>query len=141
MIRPIRSEDMDKVLDIWLQASIQAHNFIDAAFWREQLGAMRNRYLPAATSYVFEIDGAVCGFYSLHGDALAALFVAPGKQGAGLGSLLLADAQARRAMLELTVYSANHAARRFYERHGFVVLGEQQDAHTGHSETRMRWPA
>ncbi len=132
---------MEKVLDIWLHASIQAHSFIGADFWRQQLGAMRNRYLPASTSYVFEIDGAVWGFYSLHGDALAALFVAPAKQSAGVGSLLLADAQARRPMLELTVYSANHAARRFYERHGFVVVGQQQDAHTGHLETRMRWPA
>lgn len=141
MIRPIYSQDMDKVLDIWLHASIQARSFISAAFWRKQLGDMRNRYLPASTSYVLEVDGAVCGFYSLHGDALAALFVAPGKHGAGLGSLLLADAQARRTTLELTVYSANHAARRFYERHGFVVLGEQQDEHTGHLETRMRWSA
>ncbi|MFC0251263.1 GNAT family N-acetyltransferase [Massilia consociata] len=132
---------MEKVLDIWLRASVQAHGFIDAAFWHAQRDSMRTLYLPVATTYVFERDGAVAGFYSLHGDVLAALFVDPDSQAGGIGSLLLADAKTRRSVLELSVYSANQAARRFYARHGFVAFGERPDEHTGHPETLMRWQA
>ena len=141
MIRPINNHDMDQMLDIWLGASIQAHAFIDEQFWRAQRDAMRSVYLPAASSFVFEREGAIAGFYSLYGDALAALFVHPDSQGAGIGSLLVAHAKSGRDRLELAVYSANRAARRFYERHGFVAIDERLDAHTGHPETLMRWPA
>ncbi|KFI07121.1 GNAT family N-acetyltransferase [Massilia sp. BSC265] len=141
MIRQMCNYDMERVLDIWLRASIQAHAFISEQFWRAQLGNMRTLYLPAATSYVFERDGGVAGFYSLYGDALAALFVDPDRQGAGIGSLLLADAKNHRSGLELAVYSANHAARRFYERHGFIAVDERPDEHTGHPETLLRWQA
>ena len=102
---------------------------------------MRTLYLPAATSHVAECDGEVVGFYSLHGETLAALFVDPEHQGTGLGGLLIAHARKGRDRLELAVYSANHGARRFYEKHGFVATGEGLDEHTGHAETRMRWQA
>lgn len=141
MIRQMDKDDMDQVLDIWLRASIEAHAFIGEQFWRARLGDMRSVYLPAATSCVFEREGAPAGFYSVYGDALAALFVHPDIQGAGIGSLLLAHAKTGRHRLDLTVYSANHAARRFYERHGFVAFDERPDAHTGHPEILMRWLA
>ncbi|WP_413043846.1 N-acetyltransferase [Pseudomonas sp. YJ42] len=141
MIRNICLQDMEAVLNIWLQASIQAHRFIDAKFWHSQLDAMRNVYLPASESHIFEREGKVCGFRSLNQNVLAALFVAPEHQGTGIGAQLLADAKIRRPTLELAVYSANVPARRFYERHGFVALREQRDEHTGHLETLMRWEA
>jgi putative acetyltransferase len=141
VIRQIGNDDLDQVLDVWLRASIQAHAFIGEQFWRARLDDMRSVYLPAASSCVFEREGALAGFYSVYADALAALFVDPDSQGAGIGSLLLAHAKTGRNRLDLSVYSANHAARRFYERHGFVALEERPDAHTGHPETLMRWLA
>ena len=141
LIRDFRDDDMDCVLDIWLRASQQAHGFIESDFWQQRLQDMRNVYLPAAASRVLESDGRVSGFYSLHDGALAALFVAPECQGRGLGSHLLSDAKIHLPMLELAVYSANAGAVAFYQRHGFVVLEERQDAHTGHPEVRMGWSA
>ncbi len=141
MIRDFRDDDMDRVLDIWLRASQQAHDFIHADFWRERQQDMRDIYLPAAASRVVENDGCICGFYSLHDGALAALFVAPECQGKGIGSVLLSDAKIHLPMLELAVYSNNAGAVAFYQRHGFVVLEERQDEHTGHPETLMGWTA
>jgi len=141
MIRNMGPQDIEVVLNIWLEASIQAHGFIDASFWHSQLDAMRHVYLPAADSHIFEREGKVCGFCSLNQNVLAALFVAPEHQGTGIGAQLLADAKIRRPTLELAVYSANIPARRFYERQGFVVLCEQRDEHTGNLEIRMRWEA
>ncbi len=139
MIRDFRNTDLEPVLDVWLRASIKAHNFIKPEFWRNQLDAMREVYLPAATSRVFERNGLVVGFCSLHGDSLAALFVSPEQQGTGVGTQLLKDAMRSKSVLELTVYSANIPSIRFYENQGFEILEEQLDEHTGQPEKLMRW--
>ena len=141
MIRDFRNVDLEPVLDIWLRASNQAHHFIAAEFWRSQLAAMREVYLPGAMSRVFEADWTVAGFCSVYGDTLAALFVSPERQRDGIGTQLLADAMASQSTLQLTVYSANAPAIHFYEKQGFIVLNEQLDAHTGHPEKVMRWVA
>lgn len=139
MIRDLRNADLDPVLDVWLRASIQAHHFIAPEFWRNQLDAMREVYLPSAMSRVFEVDGVVVGFSSVCGDSLAALFVAPECQGAGIGKQLLTDAMSAKSVLELTVYSANVSSIRFYESQGFEIISEHMDRHTGHLEKVMRW--
>lgn len=110
MIRRFEQQDMDAVLDIWLQASLKAHNFIDASFWQSQVDNMRNLYLPASETYVIERQSKVRGFYSLHDDQLAALFVAPAFQAKGIGKQLLAHARAQRPVLSLAVYKDNTAS-------------------------------
>ncbi|GAA5138508.1 N-acetyltransferase [Alloalcanivorax gelatiniphagus] len=137
MIRDYRPADIDQVLAIWLAASIEAHHFIEPAFWQSKMGEMRNVYIPASETFVYEDEGVVVGFYSLYENTLAAIFVAPGSQGKGVGSVLLDDAKSRRAKLKLTVYKENAASIRFYRNNGFSVLQEQIDEHTGHSELIM----
>ncbi len=141
MIRDLQSVDLESVLDIWLRASIQAHHFIAPEFWRTQLDAMREVYLPSAMSRVFEVDGVIVGFSSVYGETLAALFVSPEHQGRGIGTQLLVDAMTSKSILELSVYSANAPSIHFYEHQGFTVLNEQLDEHTGHLEKVMRWEA
>ncbi|NMV23502.1 GNAT family N-acetyltransferase, partial [Vibrio parahaemolyticus] len=46
MIRKYNENDMDSVLEIWLNASVKAHDFISAEFWESQLENMRNIYIP-----------------------------------------------------------------------------------------------
>ncbi|MDR5860412.1 N-acetyltransferase [Halomonas eurihalina] len=137
MIRTYREEDIDQVLDIWLSASIKAHGFVDPEFWESKVGEMRDRYIPASETFVYERNDRVVGFYSLFEDTLAAIFVDPGLQGQGIGTTLLDDAKGRREELRLTVYRENAPSVRFYENHGFVSLGEQVDENTGHAEIVM----
>lgn len=139
MIRPYHANDANAVLDIWLSASIQAHAFIDESFWRDQLTAMGEIYLPQAETLVLEEAGQILGFASLHEHRLAALFIAPGAQGRGLGKRLLNEAKRRRDLLELSVYSANARACTFYQACSFAVVAERNDPHTGHPEQVMRW--
>ncbi|MDR8015098.1 N-acetyltransferase [Ectopseudomonas guguanensis] len=139
MIRPYHPTDSDAVLDLWLRASILAHDFVPESFWREQLPAMRELYLPQAETLVLEEKGQVLGFASLHEQRLAALFVNPDAQGRGLGRRLLDDAKSRRDSLELGVYRANARAVAFYRAGGFVTLNETRDPHTGQPELTMRW--
>jgi putative acetyltransferase len=72
--------------------------------------------------------------------SLAALFVAPEFQGGGIGGRLMRKAKELRSELDLTVYKMNLRAVRFYERHGFEVVSERIDEHTGHTEVVMKFP-
>jgi putative acetyltransferase len=139
MIRRYHPSDIDHVLDLWLVASIKAHDFVPEAFWREQLGAMRDHYLPQAETLILEEDSRVLGFLSLHENRLAALFVSPEAQGRGLGRQLLDEAKRLRSSLELNVYSANDRAIAFYQAGGFSTVAESLDPVTGQQEFTMRW--
>lgn len=137
MIRKYREADIDQILDIWLSASIQAHAFVGSAFWKSKVGEMRDVYIPASETFVFEADGQIAGFYCLYGDTLAAVFVSPSLQGQGIGSALMDDAKSRRTCLQLSVYSQNAPGINFYKQHGFITLNEQIDEQTGHPEFIM----
>lgn len=139
MIRKLQAGDIEAVLNIWLEASIEAHDFMPADFWKSKLEDMRNIYIPNSETMVMEIDGEVSGFFSLYEDDLAALFVSPEKQGRGLGGQLVAAAKSMRGRLELNVYESNKRAVSFYKKQGFAITGDGQDPHTGHKELRMVW--
>ncbi|TOK35100.1 GNAT family N-acetyltransferase, partial [Vibrio parahaemolyticus] len=105
--------------------------------WESQLENMRNIYIPASETYVYEVESKVVGFYALYENSLAAIFVYPELQGKGIGKQLLSHAKAQRAVLSLSVYKENQASYQFYLSQGFKVVSEQVDEHTGHSEYTM----
>ena len=43
VIRDSSDSDMKRLLDIWLEASVRAHGFVEPGFWESQVGAMRSR--------------------------------------------------------------------------------------------------
>lgn len=137
MIRKYNENDMNSVLEIWLNASVKAHDFISAEFWESQVENMRNIYIPASETYVYEAESRVVGFYALYEDSLAAIFVSPERQGEGIGKQLLSHAKAQRVILRLSVYKDNKASYQFYLSQGFKVVSEQLDEHTGYPEYTM----
>jgi putative acetyltransferase len=138
MIRRTNSNDIEAILEIWLSASIKAHNFIAHSFWESQLENMKNIYLPLSEVYVYENLTNILGFYALHDDTLAAIFVSPSHQGKGIGNKLIAHAEQQRESLLLNVYKDNEQSIKFYLKHGFECIGEQVDQNTGHKELKMR---
>ena len=139
MIREFVALDMDRVLSIWLESSVQAHGFIDPAFWESKLDDMRHIYIPASETYVYESDREVKGFFSVHGDSLAAIFVAPDCQGDGVGQKLMKKVKSLRKRITLCVYKENGKAVAFYKRCGFKETSERQDPHTGQVEWVMEF--
>lgn len=137
MIRKYKESEIEVVLDIWLNASIKAHDFVDANFWISQADSMRNIYIPASETYVFESESKIVGFYSLHENTLAAIFVTPECQGQGVGKQLMNHAKEQRASLTLSVYKENEPSVNFYKSQGFIIESEQRDEHTGHQEYTM----
>lgn len=138
MIRQFISNDMSRVLDIWLSASVQAHDFVEADFWRSQVESMRDIYIPSSEVYVYEQESGTVGFYALYEDKLAAIFVAPEHQGKGIGKSLIQHAKTKRKSMTLLVYKSNIASVKFYLSQGFSIVGEGIDENTGHAEYSMR---
>ena len=66
-----------------------------------------------------EDDEGIVGLAVLKGDELDALYVAPERQGSGVGSRLFATATERRpAGITFWCFQHNERARRFYEQRG-----------------------
>lgn len=139
MIRRAEAADLDAVLDIWLDANLDAHAFVPAGYWQ---GCRRlvQEMLPQAELYVHQDpEGRIDGFAGLEGDYLAGLFVRREARGRGVGKELLDSAKARRTALTLNVYQKNGRAAAFYKREGFIVLAAGVDANTGEPEYTMAW--
>ena len=72
--------------------------------------------------WVAEVEGRVVGYASVRDRELRMLYVDPFAQGAGVGSELLAQAEAAGAR-ELEVFEANGHGRQFYEDRGWRDAG------------------
>ncbi len=141
VIRTAEPTDLDRLTELWLSASLEAHNFISSDFWQQNSEKMRHKYLPASENWVYCENDRILGFFSLFNDNLAALFVDPAAQSRGIGRKLLDHAKVLRPNLSLNVYEQNIRAVSFYSRNGFRVIQAQKDPHTGHSELLMQFSA
>ncbi len=139
MIRAFHASDTETIIDIWYQASIHAHDFVPASFWEKERQNIREIYIPMAQTFVIERDSKAVGFISLlEPNEVGGLFVLPDWQGHGLGRQLIEHAATLKGSLVLNVFKQNHAARRFYERLGFVPTGEGIEPNTGCEEIHLR---
>ncbi len=143
MIRRMVQEDVEAVGQIWLAASLKAHDFVPAEFWRTDHKTMVADILPGSHGYVHETAGEIDGFVVLGGgdrsNYMGALFVSPFQQSHGIGTQLLDHVKAMRDPLVTSVYKQNHRAFEFYRSRGFRVTGEAICEHTGCEEYTLRW--
>lgn len=139
-MRAARAEDADATLAIVREAAEEARGIItrpeEIRSLAEQQVKLAEASLATEIFLVAEADGRVVGILGLHRGARAAnrhtaeigLTVAASHRGRGIGRLLMVAAEtwARRmgvAKLRLGVFSDNLAARRLYERLGYVEEG------------------
>jgi ribosomal protein S18 acetylase RimI-like enzyme len=93
-------------------------------------------HYPESTLFIARVDGQPSGFVLVQrrgvagSPYIASIAVAESLRSAGLGSQLLQFAESLFAdarHIFLCVSSFNRRARTFYERHGYVVVGEFKD--------------
>lgn len=138
MIRAYKTEDCERVMEVWLETSLQSHSFIDEEFWLQRFKEVENDYLPASETFVWEEKGLIKGFISILEQCyIGALFVDPAFQEQGIGSLLMQMAIDKYGALKLGVYKNNFRAVRFYRKMGFDVASQQFDAQTSEIEYIM----
>jgi ribosomal protein S18 acetylase RimI-like enzyme len=90
-------------------------------------GWVRDTVLPTEQLTVAVAGGAVVGFLAVRERDditwITHLYLLPSHVGQGIGSSLLERALAsERRPVRLYAFQQNEAARRFYERHGFVAI-------------------
>ncbi|MBB4120025.1 putative acetyltransferase [Mesonia hippocampi] len=137
MIRLFKPQDIAKLVELWYDASVIAHDFIEKNYWEEKKKEMAEIYIPNSETYVYEQAGQIIGFVSLLENYIAAIFVAPAQQGKGVGKALMQFVKQQRKTLTLGVYAKNINSIAFYKKQGFVVVEEKIDEPTGEQELVM----
>lgn len=125
-IRPINMPaDSTALSAIWFDASLKAHPFIGEGLLREQRTLVEEHYLPNSETWVACESSMPVGFISLLDKFVGAVFVAPDKQGQGIGRALISHALARKGELTLEVYTQNKQALKFYTSLGFCEVSRR----------------
>lgn len=138
-IRESQQTEISKLVDIWYEASLDAHDFIAPNYWREQQVVMKEKYLPLSETYVISEGNGIVGFVSLVDDYLAALFIDVNVQGEGYGKALLNFVKDQRDFIQLTVYKKNQNAVDFYLKNHFSIKEQSIDQNTSEEEYVMHW--
>ena len=140
MIRKLETQDLDAVMQIWLQANLDAHAFIPASFWEAHFEMVRDM-LPQAELYVHENEAPrqIDGFIGLTENHIEGIFVVKSARSKGIGKALLDHAKSRKPRLDLSVYQKNERALAFYRREQFVVQSEGIDEDTNEADIQMLW--
>jgi putative acetyltransferase len=139
MIRQATTTDYPELADIYHDASLMAHPFIDPEFIHKGRYRVRDEYLPLNKSYLYEKNGEILGFISTTNDHINGLFVKVDFQRQNIGSTLIHHLKERHKQLELYCFVDNYQAQRFYYYHDFEVIHEQSNKVLPFDEYLMRW--
>lgn len=94
----ITEKELDRIIDIWLVSNIEAHPFVDQAYWKSHQEEVREA-LPHSDLSYYEIDGEIVGFIGIVDGYIAGIFVDSQYRGKRIGKQLLDDAKAKKIIL------------------------------------------
>lgn len=140
MIRAFNENDLNDIMEIWLDTNIKAHCFIPKEYWTYNYEMVKSA-LPQAEVYVYEDDTTkqIYGFIGLSNDYIEGIFVREAVQSNGIGKQLLDFAKSIKYNMSLCVYQKNTRAIQFYKREQFVIQSENMDENTNQKEYVMVW--
>ena len=142
-VRPYTAADEDAAIELWQRSWQDAYPDVDFAarvvWWRER---WRGELVPHAKILVAEMDGVLDGSVTVAPNTgyLDQIVVAPEFWGSYVAGLLLdAGKGISPARLDLLVNKDNARATAFYEKHGFVMAGDDVNPVSGRPVFRMQW--
>ena len=139
MIRQLQNKDIDKIMEIWLESTIDAHKFISKEYWNENYNIVKDMYIPMSKTFVYEDNDDIRGFISvINNNFIGALFVEKNYQGQGIGKSLIHYAKNLYDNLSLAVYKENEKALEFYKKMGFKIISENINEDTNCVEYIMK---
>ncbi len=136
IIRKFQDFDLKKVLRLWYEGNLEAHDFIDQEYWDRNLSYVK-RVIPEVEVYVYEINGQVVGFVGIDEGYIAGLFVDKEFRGCGVGSKLMDYVKERYDFFTLHVFENNYGAVTFYENRGLLKKEESVHEDLGEVEYLM----
>ena len=142
-LRPYSAADEDAAIELWRRTWQKHYPHIDfsarLAWWRER---WCKELVPATRIVLADVDGALGGFVTVDPKTtyLDQIVVAPEYWGSDVALALLNEAKHLSPKgLYLLVNKDNFRAIRFYEKHGFVLAGEDKNPVSGLAVNRMTW--
>lgn len=137
-IELLEGNKLDRIMELWLETNIQAHDFIDRNYWKSNYEAVKEM-MPQATIYAYQEEDTIQAFVGLMDNYIAGIFVSNKMQSKGIGKKLLNYCKNNLDELVLDVYQKNERAVQFYLREGFVITEEKIDENTKEIEYEMKW--
>ncbi len=131
-------EDLNRVMEIWLESNIDEHAFIDKKYWENNY-EMVKEILPSAEIYLYEENKNILAFVGLVENYIAGIFVDKNFRSRGIGKKLLDYCKNIKKELNLSVYEKNVKASFFYIREGFQLIEKKIDKNTNEKELFMYW--
>ncbi|MBI6039088.1 N-acetyltransferase [Clostridium perfringens] len=139
-IRELKNCEIDDIMRIWLESTIEAHCFIEEEYWKKNYEVVRDMYIPMAKTFVYYDEEKIKGFISvIDSNFIGALFVHTKNQGSGIGKSLVEYVKNKYENIELAVYKDNKKAVEFYKKEGFKIIKEQENEDSGHLEYLMSY--
>jgi putative acetyltransferase len=142
-LRPYAADDEIAAIDLWQRTWQVAYPRLDFSarvdWWRER---WRSELVGQVTISVAEMRDQMVGFVTVDPRTgyLDQIVVAPEAWGSETGTLLVAEARRIAPQgLDLHVNHDNARAIRFYEKHGFVVTGQDVNPRSGAAVHKMSW--
>jgi ribosomal protein S18 acetylase RimI-like enzyme len=125
-IRPFQDLDEAALIGVWHRSGQTAYRFLPS--WQsltlEQAGDIFWEKIRARSDvWVGTRDGQVVAFLAMNGSYIVRMYVDPTDWRTGWGTRLIDFAKTLcPGGLELHTHQENHAARRLYEKHGFMAV-------------------
>ncbi|WP_418185941.1 GNAT family N-acetyltransferase [Aliarcobacter vitoriensis] len=138
MIRKSNKNDIEQIMEIWLEVNIQTHNFIPINYWKNQYDNVK-KVLPQADIYVYVKNNKIVGFVGTIENYIAGIFVSSSFQSKGIGRKLLNHIKELKKELSLNVYRKNMSAIKFYQKESFIIDSISIDEDTKEEQFYMLW--
>lgn len=138
MIRPYRDDDLETLVQIWLECSLAVHPEIPAEYWQRNMAATRQA-IPQAKVLIYECQGQLCGYVGVDDGYVRGMSVAGNHSGKGIGTRLLRSAICKLGARRLHVFDQNKNALGFFRSQGFHVVDTHTDEETGALEHVMEF--
>lgn len=139
MIRFFEQTDLDQIMSIWLTGNLQAHDFINHEYWKDQVDSVSKAITDAEVLVYTDEDDNVRAFIGLVDTYIAGLFVHQDHRSKGLGHALMEEVKKKKKQLTLAVYERNKGATNFYLREGFIRVDSHDDPTTHEKEWILEW--
>lgn len=138
MIRKFEMKDTKRVMQIWLEANLEAHDFVSGDYWCSQYQTVQEQ-LSAADIYVYEQDNEIQGFLGMMDNYLAGIFVDKKYRSMGIGKGLLDYVKKIHPAFSLNVYQKNQRAVDFYLRENLTIVSTGVDEDTAEADYTVVW--
>ena len=138
MIRISTNNDIERIMQIWLDTNISVHKYIPQEYWTSNAKYVKEA-IQEAEVYVYEENKEIKGFIGINKGHIEGIFVEEKYRNQGIGKKLLAYCKNKYNKLTLEVYKKNTKAINFYEREQFKPIKEDVDEANNEVEIFMEW--